>query len=421
MLFPRSSAPLATPRVVVTGAGIITGLGQGWAPNAEGFRLGTRAFQTVSLFSTTRQRTHQASEVRLPVDLPPTRLRPAQERRLDRAGRLLLHAAVEAWRQARWDESGSPGQPTKQIPMVLGTTSAGMALGQEFFRRAIVPGASRRGQPSRITHYQAQRQALDLMDAFGFSGPAWFIANACASGANAVGQAFELIRSGKFERVLTGGYDALCELVFVGFDSLQALSPTSCRPFAARRDGLALGEGAAVFTLETVECAQRRGAKILGEVVGYGAANDAHHLTQPHPQGDAALITMQTACRQAGITAAQIGYLNAHGTGTPLNDRAEAIAIQRWAGDDVVRVPVSSTKASVGHLLGAAGAVEVAACLMAMAGGWLPPEPNLGELDPECHFPVVQEPTTRAIDYALTNSFGFGGANASLVLRRWSE
>jgi 3-oxoacyl-[acyl-carrier-protein] synthase II len=306
------------------------------------------------------------------------------------------------------------------LPVVLGTTSGGMSLGEKFYRNAINSPASHRHQPSRVLNYLPQRQPLDLAEAFGFRGPASVIANACASGANAIGHAFELIQRGHATRVLTGGYDAISELVFSGFDSLQALSPTACRPFDQHRDGLALGEGAAMFTLETLEAAERRGAKILGEILGYGAATDAHHLTQPHPQGDAALASMNAACAGAKISPAQINYINAHGTGTPLNDSAEAAAINRWAGDHAAQIPVSSTKASIGHLLGAAGAVEIAVCLMALRGQWLPPEVSLQTPDPLCKFPLVQKPTAAKLDYALTNSFGFGGANASVILRRWA-
>jgi 3-oxoacyl-[acyl-carrier-protein] synthase II len=211
----------------------------------------------------------------------------------------------------------------------------------------------------------------------------------------------------------------LSQLVFAGFDSLQALSPTQCRPFDAHRDGLALGEGAAILTLETLDCAQRRGAHILGEIAGYGATLDTHHLTQPHPQGDAALASMAAATRCAGLRPADIGYLNAHGTGTPMNDIAEANAICRWAGDRTGTLPVSSTKSGVGHLLGAAGAVEALVCLMALRGQWLPPTSTLQVPDAACAFPVVRMPTPANMDYALTNSFGFGGANASLILRRF--
>jgi 3-oxoacyl-[acyl-carrier-protein] synthase II len=220
--------------------------------------------------------------------------------------------------------------------------------------------------------------------------------------------------------VLTGGYDALSQLVFAGFDSLQALSTTQCRPFDANRDGLALGEGAAVLTLETFEHAQKRGAKILGEIVGYGASLDVHHLTQPHPEGDAALASMNAATQIAGLSPGDIGYVNAHGTGTALNDSAEANAIRRWAGARAGTLHVSSTKSSIGHLLGAAGAVEAVICLMALQEEWLPPTSTLSTPDPLCNFPLVQEPTHAKLDHVLSNSFGFGGANASLIFRRVS-
>jgi 3-oxoacyl-[acyl-carrier-protein] synthase II len=268
-------------------------------------------------------------------------------------------------------------------------------------------------------HYQSQRQGLDLADAFGFHGPVTIIANACASGANAIGHAWELLRWGRAQRVLTGGYDALSQLVFAGFDSLQALSPTQCRPFDSRRDGLALGEGAAVLTLETLEHARRRQATILGEIIGYGAATDLHHLTQPHAQGDAAFASMTAACGTAKLSPDRIPYVNAHGTGTPLNDSAEAAAINRWAGAHAPRLAVSSTKSSVGHLLGGAGAVEAVICLMALREQWLPPTSTTQTPEPACAFQLVKSPTESKLEYALSNSFGFGGANASLILRRW--
>lgn len=412
MLFPferRSEVPV---RVAVTGVGIVTALGCGRADNADGFRMGRTAFREVRGFDVTRQRAKSAAEVDLPERLPSTALGSRQEGRMDRAGRMLLLAAAEAWSQAGWPE-GLEG-----LPLVLGTTSGGMALGEEFFRRSSRNPAMLRGQASRVVHYQPQRQALDLMAAFGFRGPTTLIANACASGSNAVGEAFEWIRSGRVERVLTGGYDALSQLVFAGFDSLQALSTTTCRPFDAARDGLALGEGAAVLALESFGSAQARGAAILAEVAGYGAATDRHHLTQPHPAGDAALATMTAACQQAGIGPADVGYLNAHGTGTPLNDSAEAAAITRWAGESAAQVPVSSTKGCVGHLLGAAGAVEAAVCAMALHEGWLPPGRGVASPDPACRFPILSGPRDLRVEYMLSNSFGFGGANASLVLRR---
>jgi 3-oxoacyl-[acyl-carrier-protein] synthase II len=260
---------------------------------------------------------------------------------------------------------------------------------------------------------------LDVCDAFGFQGPITIIANACASGANAIGHAWEMLRHGRVERVLTGGYDALCQLTFAGFDSLQALSPTTCRPFDAHRDGLLLGEGAGMLTLETLEHARRRNAEILGEIIGYGAATDTHHLTQPHPEGDAAVAAMTAACAKAGIAPEQVDYVNAHGTATPQNDRTEASAINHWAGSRAESLPVSSIKGSIGHLLGAAGAVEALACLMTLREQWLPPQRTLATSDPVCRFQLVREPIDAKVDVVLSNSFGFGGANATLVLRRW--
>ncbi|HVV00004.1 MAG TPA: beta-ketoacyl-[acyl-carrier-protein] synthase family protein, partial [Verrucomicrobiae bacterium] len=409
MLFPFPEQVGEPPRVVITGVGVISALGIGYAANRDGFRAGHIALRPVTVFDVSRQRTKTAGEVAMPASLPLTRLSISQEKRLDRAAKLLLLAAAEAWNQSGWT-------PDDQIPVALGTTSGGMSLGEAYYRQAVEKPNSRAKQANRILHYQAQRQALDLLDAFGFDGPVTIVGNACASGANAIGHAFDLLRSGRAQRVFAGGYDALSQLVFAGFDALQALSTTQCRPFDAQRDGLALGEGAAMFALETLEYARARGAVVLGEIAGYGAATDAHHLTQPHPQGDAALASMTLACDSARARPDQIGYVNAHGTGTPLNDSAEAAAINRWAGSSAAAQNVSSTKSSVGHLLGAAGAVETAVCLMALRDQFLPPTSTLRKQDPACAFQVVRQPSDARFDYALTNSFGFGGANASLVL-----
>lgn len=412
MLFP-GPRKAESSRVVITGAGVITALGQGWKVNAEGFRSGREAVRPVTLFDVSRQRVKVAAEADLPAELPRTNLHEHELLRMDRAAKLLLVAAHEAWQQAGWKAS-------EDLPLVLGTTSGGMSLGQNYYRQAIQSPKSRRLQASRMLHYQSQRQGQDLAEAFGFQGPITIISNACASGANAIGHAFELVRRGQAERVLTGGYDALSQLVFAGFDSLQALSPTQCRPFDAHRDGLALGEGAAVLTLESLEHARRRNAEILGEIVGYGASTDSHHLTQPHPIGDAAFASMTAASASAGVTPEQVGYINAHGTGTPLNDSAEAAAINRWAGARAASLPVSSTKFSIGHLLGGAGAVEALVCLMALRGQWLPPTSTVETPEPTCAFTVVRKPTEARPEYVLSNSFGFGGANATLILRRWS-
>lgn len=412
MLFPPPAPPREPRRVVVTAAGIITALGRGWDTNAAAFRAGKTAFRPVTHFDVSRQRVKIAAEVDLPPIMPTTRLVARYHDRLDRAAKMLLIAAADAWEQAGWE-------PCEYLPLILGTTGGGMSLGEAFFRQATRAPLSRSDQATRAIYYQAHRQGLVLCEALGFSGPLTFIANACASGANAIGHAWEWIRAGRAERVLTGGYDAITQLVFAGFDSLQALSPTRCRPFDANRDGLALGDGAAVLAIESLDHARRRNAEILGEICGYAAITDTHHLTQPQPEGKAALATMRQACASAHVAIEDIGYINAHGTGTPHNDAAEALAINEIAGSSAVSMPVSSTKACIGHLLGAAGAVEAVACLMALRGQWLPPQPSIETPDPICRFPIVREPRDAKLKHAITNSFGFGGASASLVLGRW--
>lgn len=398
---------------MVTGCGMVTPLGLGVAANTDGFRTGQTAFRPVTIFDVSRQRVRIAGEVTLPAHLPVGLSAPRRTRLLDRAGRMLLWAAHEATQQSRWKQASVAS-------FVVGTTGGGMSLGETYFRTALHEPQTRRQQPTRTIGYQAHRQATMVAQTCDVHGPVTVIANACASGANAVGHAWELVRSGRAERVLAAGYDAISQLIFAGFDSLQALSPTCCRPFDAQRDGLALGEGAAALTLELLEAAQQRGATILAELVGYGAATDIHHLTQPHPNGDAAVATMAEACRQAGLEPCDIDYVNAHGTGTPLNDSAEAAAITRWAGAAGARLPVSSTKAGTGHLLGAAGAVEAVVCVLALRGQWLPPMPATRTPDPACGFPLVTQPAAAQLTHVMTNSFGFGGANATLIFRRWS-
>ena len=414
MLFPAPGIPHAARphRVAVTGAGIVTALGAGWKINAEGFRSGRTAFRPVTLFDVSRQRCKIAAEIDLPAELPPSRLSRGDLRRLERASRLLLLAGHEAWSQSGWTPDG-------HLPMILGTTSGEMCLGQEYLRQALRAPLCFKHQAERVTHYLVQQQGINLANALGIQGEIATISNACASGANALGHAWELVRTGRAQRVLTGGYDALCHLTFAGFDTLQVLSPSPCRPFDAERGGLTLGEGAAVLALENFNSALERGAEIIGEIVGYGATTDTHHLTQPHPEGIAAVAAMKAACASAGVVPEQIDYVNAHGTATPQNDAAETAAIQAWAGARAASLPVSSTKAGIGHLLGAAGAVEAVASLMALRGQWLPPEPSLQTPDPACRFPIVRQAVDAKIEFVLSNSFGFGGANAALIFRRW--
>lgn len=425
MLFPLPQPPIKPQRVVVTGAGIVTALGTGWEDNCRGFKSGRRAFRPVTLFDVSRQRAHEAAEVgphSSPSWLPHTKVK--MWRRFDRSAQMLLLAAGEAFIQSGWETSlnsiDSQNSESLPVPWIVATTSGGMSQGEAFFKQTVATPADRQHQATRALEYQSRHQVFQVAQCFGTPGPLTVIANACASGANAIGHAFEILRSGRANRAFAGGYDALSQLVYAGFDALQALSTTQCRPFDNARDGLGLGEGAAIIAMETLDHAQKRNAHILGEIVGYGSATDLHHLTQPHPEGDAARMSMEAACRMADLTPGQIDYINAHGTGTPHNDASEARAITRWAGSRAVTIPVSSVKSAIGHSLGAAGAIEVVACLMALRHQWLPPTINLTEPDPLCSFPIVREPTSACLEYVLTNSFGFGGANASMILRRMS-
>jgi 3-oxoacyl-[acyl-carrier-protein] synthase II len=378
-------------------------MGMDFQENAAGFREGRTALSPVTLFDVSRQRVGTAGQIDLPDHGFPSRM--------DRGSRLAWLAAREAMAQA--------GLAGGALPMIVGTSAAAMPIGEDYYRAAISGAEKRSVQLHRVETYQAQRQMADMARLLGLDGRIRIVSNACASGANAIGQAFHLVRSGKADRVLAGGYDALCQLVFAGFDTLQALSPSGIpRPFDAARDGLALGEGAGFVVVESAESAKARGARVIAEITGYGAATDVHHLTQPHPEGDAALVTMHAACSMAGIVPAQIDYINSHGTGTPLNDIAEGNAIRRWAGDAVSTVRVSSTKSAIGHLLGGAGAVESVICVIALEHQFLPASLNVREADPVCTFDLVREPRAADVERVLTNSFGFGGANATLVFAK---
>jgi 3-oxoacyl-[acyl-carrier-protein] synthase II len=298
---------------------------------------------------------------------------------------------------------------------VVGTTSGGMSYGERYYRSLRQPGDLRHAA-TWIANYPAQKPIIDAQAAFGISAPCEVIANACASGTNAIGHAFECVRSGRYQRVLAGGYDALAEMVFVGFDSLQASTPEKCRPFDQHRSGMVLGEGAAVLALENLELALRRGAPVLAEIIGYGISTDNFHITQPEPSGSGPRQAMQRALESAHVSAADVDYINAHGTATLFNDAAEGRGISTLFNG----VPVSSTKSMMGHSLGAAGAIEAIVCLLALKHQFLPANINFSRLDDDLDLNIVANETRpAAIDIALSNSFGFGGTNASIVMRKF--
>ncbi len=381
--------------------GVVSPLGQGLEKTAASLRMGHDGVRPVTAFDVSRTRAKTAGQVGA-VELSGC---PIPTERLHPASKMMIAAMLEAQR-------GDPGFTPELV--VIGTTSGGMSFGEQFFR-ALVAKERTPKRAQWLANYMPQKSVLDAQNACGFSAPNQIIANACASGTNAVGHAFALIRAGLQKRVLCGGYDAISEMVFVGFDSLQASTTEKIRPFDKNRSGLVLGEGAAILALEELHSARERGATILAEVTGYGLSTDNHHLTQPHPSGIGALQSMQRALARAGRRPEEVDYINAHGTATAFNDATEGTAIAQLFGPGAV--PVSSTKSMMGHSLGGAGAIEAVFSILAIQHGFLPPNINYSEPDPAWDLDIVANQARETpVRCVLSNSFGFGGTNASVVL-----
>jgi 3-oxoacyl-[acyl-carrier-protein] synthase II len=386
--------------------GVISPLGEGLAATVAALRAGADRVTPIERFDVSRCRCRTAGQIPGVWTMDDRSGVSRAEKRLHPASRMLISAARETL-------AGDP--EFRPEFMVLGTTSGGMSFGEAFHRAQI----ARTRPPERavwLANYSPQKQALDAQAACGFSAPVQIIANACASGSNAVGHAFTLVRSGQHRRVLCGGFDALSELVYVGFDSLQASTPEKIRPFDQNRTGLVLGEGAALLALEEWESAAARGASIVAELTGYGISTDNHHLTQPHPSGIGPLLAMQRALASARRRPEEIDYINAHGTATAFNDATEGAAIAQLFG---AATPVSSTKSMMGHALGAAGAIEAVFSALAIQHQFLPPNINFQTPDPANPLQIVANESRPAdLRRVVSNSFGFGGTNASIVLER---
>src|SRR5437660_2508000 len=391
-------------RVAVVAAGVVSPLGFGLAETLESLRKARDCVSPVTRFSVGQCRCKTAGQV------PDDRLLAGQcetprSRRLHRASHMMIQALKEVVTQ----------EPQfKPELAVIGTTSGGMSYGEHYYR-SLRQAEELRHAPTWIANYPAQKPVIDAQGAFGIFAPCQVIANACASGTNAIGHAFECVRSGRYQRVLAGGYDALAEMVFVGFDSLQASTPEKCRPFDRHRSGMVLGEGAAVLALENLDVARERGAPVLAEIIGYGISTDNFHITQPEPSGVGARQAMERALESAHIFAADVAYLNAHGTATVFNDAAEGKAISALFNG----VPVSSTKSMMGHSLGAAGAIEAIVCLLELQHQLLPANINFTTPDEDLDLNIIaNEAQPSAVSIALSNSFGFGGTNASILMRK---
>ncbi len=413
----RSFSANTSRRVVVTGMGAITALGLDVETLWRNLLAGESGIGAITRFDARPFTSQIAAEVK---DFDPTAYIPKKEaRRMDRFIQFALAASLQAVEQAQLTVDA---HNAADVGVIIGSALGGLESLDKAYQVFIHKGP-RRISPftgvMMISNMAAGQVAITL----GARGPNFCPVSACATGSHAIGEAYEMIRRGDAQVMLAGGSEAaLVPIGFATFDRLGALSQRNdepkraMRPFDAERDGFVVGEGAAIIILENLEYAEKRGATPLAEIVGYALNDDAHHVTAPSPDGAGAVEVMHRALEKAGLEPTQIDYINAHGTSTPLNDKSETAAIKRVFGEHAYRVPISSTKSMVGHLLGAAGAVEAVACVKTLQTGRIHPTANYEYPDPDCDLDYVPNAARQAnVTTALSNSFGFGGHNAVLV------
>jgi 3-oxoacyl-[acyl-carrier-protein] synthase II len=408
-------------RVVVTGMGCVTPLGNNLERTWCAMKEGKSGIGCITHFDSSRLPVHIAGEAR---EFDPSAYLTAREiRHMDRFQHMAYASTVDALRHANFEITPENGD---QIGIVIGSGIGGIQTITEACKLLEERG------PSRVSPFFITKMAIDLAPGaisimIGARGPNFGTVSACSSSGHAIGEAGEIVRRGQADLMLAGGSEAgIVELAMAGFCNMRALSTRNdepqraSRPFDACRDGFVFGEAAAIVLLEELEHARARGAEILAELVGYGSTADASHITDPAPGGVGAARAMAMAMKQAGLGQTDIGYINAHGTSTRVGDKAETQAIKAVFGEAAYRVPVSSTKSMTGHCLGAAGAIEAIASIQAIREGCLPPTINYEQPDPECDLDYVPN-TARAVSIgtAMSNSFGFGGHNASLIFRAY--
>jgi len=391
-------------RVVVSGLGIVSPYGAGVKSFWSGLAAGTCAIRPITVIDTEGFRSRIAAEI--PAEVMGAL---GSSRRRSRADRIALAAAREALADA-----GLEGAARAEAALLVGAVGGGMLEGEDWYWEEA------RGRPS--PRMRVLRSILPFSHAetlgwrLGLTGPKETVVMACASGAASIALGADLVRAGVTPTALVGGVDALTHICFMGFNALKLLDPMPCRPFDRDRRGMSIGEAAAFLVIEDAGHCRARGGRAYARLAGYGMTTDAHHVTAPQPEGEGMIHAMRQALGDAGLAATDIGYVNAHGTGTPQNDRAEALALRRVFGEGGVLV--SATKSLVGHTMAAAGSVEAAATILALQHGLLPPTANLEQVDPEMPFdclPGVARPAELAA--ALSNSFGFGGQNVSLIFQ----
>lgn len=416
-----SENPRPSGRVVVTGIGAVTPLGTGVETFWPRLVAGESGIDRISLIDPSDFSTQVAAEVK---DFNPEDWMDRKEaRRVDRFITFALAGAQMALDDCAFpkDEAG------EQTGVLIGSGIGGLTFLGEQYRRLV------EGGPSKVSPFLVPYMIPDMASGLvsithKLKGPNTCVVSACSTGADAIGMAYHTIKRGDAIAMVTGGCEApINEIGLAGFCAARAMTTSNdhpqraSRPFDAARDGFVMGEGAAVMVLEDYDFAKARGAKMYAEVIGYGMTGDAYHITMPDPEGSGATRGMEMAMRNAGVQPADVDYINAHGTSTPYNDKFETMAIKRAFGDHAYNVPVSSTKSMIGHTLGAAGAIEALICILGMRDGVMPPTINLENPDPDCDLDYIPNVARKKeLNVTLSNSFGFGGHNVSLVFRKVS-
>ena len=398
-------------RVVVTGLGCVTAIGQDVATFRENLFAGKNGFKEIPDVAAGDLRFHRAARIE-GFDAA-SLLTSAQIQLSERSSQFALVASQQAIAQAEILQTVFP----EEMAIVFGCSAGGRTAEEPATAKLYTSGG--RVHPLSVPRFMASSGTSLVSIQYGITGPAYTITTACASATHAIGQAFHMVRSGTVKAAVTGGHEApLTYGFYKAWDSLRVVSQTQCRPFSADRDGMTLGEGAAVFVLETLESALNRGATIYGEIVGFGMSSDASHITQAQPAGPTS--AMRRALQDAGAAPEEVGYINAHGTGTTVNDNVEAEAIRTVFAHNAANIPVSSTKAMHGHAMGASGAIEALATLLALRDGILPVTAGVTETDAALGIDLIVDTARKSSPgLALSNSFAFGGLNAVLAFKRY--
>src|SRR5262252_6594537 len=402
-------------RVVITGMGAICALGRNAAECAESLRAGRSGIGPIESADMSQIRFQNGAEVRGYSHQPYF-----DDRRADFIDRFAQFAVIAAREAVACASVEWTPELRERAAIITGSCVGGQSTEDVGFHEVYKLGHNR-VHPLTIPKTMANAGASHISMEFGITGPSFTISTACSSAGHAIGQAFSMVRTGQTDLVITGGSEAPFSFgILKAWEAMRVVSPETCRPFSKDRRGMILGEGAAMFVLEPLEAAQARGAPIHAEIAGFGMSADACHITQPSIEG--AARAMRAALRSAKLAAEQIGYINAHGTATPANDPTETAAIRDVFGAHAGRLPISSTKSMHGHALGAAAALECLATALALRDGILPPTVNFNERDPDCDLDVIPNcARSQQVEYALSNSFAFGGLNAVLVLRSASS